>query len=590
MAGLPVISLTQHGVPQTTATLPPPAVKVWSGAPASIDSEQAMIWLNDHQLLYETEDREGTRMVGYLVRQHDFASNTDVLLQPLNDHLKQWHGTPIGWHPFSPDGSKLACAQEVPGGNPEVLLSVQGKRLADPFQIGGYRSEGVIDCNPGCWLSDSQGYLELQIDQRTARYSRVLIHPAQGSGKPRLLPLSPPVPYGNWDDQEPTPTTDGKIVMLSHRDRWVTGGDGSTNTENVTEAVKLTTISLSASGARAATIPVALPVQGQSADPYLSPSGRLLVWRVRSSFQHQRKESLWVSERDGRNAHKVLEVDWNAPSYALAFTDVSWLPDSHRVSFVCEGALYTMPVPSYNDQVGNRVGGVCAPPLTPPYMRVRIRRFTTLCELPGNDLPERSDLYGTTMGGRVLGRGTIFKLTTSGLLTTLHSFTGFDGTAPESGLVQGRDGSLYGTAEVGGTGFTDRDGGGCGTVFKITTSGVFTLLHRFDGRDGAGPEATLIQGKDGNLYGTTRFARPGRGTVFRITPSGLLTTLHRFNGGLKGDGVEPYDLIQGKDGNLYGTTSGGGYRGTIFKLTMTPVISGDTYHGSRVAPAAPSQS
>jgi uncharacterized repeat protein (TIGR03803 family) len=119
---------------------------------------------------------------------------------------------------------------------------------------------------------------------------------------------------------------------------------------------------------------------------------------------------------------------------------------------------------------------------------------------------------------------------------------------------------------------------------------VFTLLHRFDGRDGAGPEATLIQGKDGNLYGTTRFARPGRGTVFRITPSGLLTTLHRFNGGLKGDGVEPYDLIQGKDGNLYGTTSGGGYRGTIFKLTMTPVISGDTYHGSRVAPAAPSQS
>ncbi len=179
-----------------------------------------------------------------------------------------------------------------------------------------------------------------------------------------------------------------------------------------------------------------------------------------------------------------------------------------------------------------------------------------ICAKDGN-------LYGTTQAGGIAGKGTIFKLTTTGEFTTLHFFTGGDGTAPDSGLVQGTDGDIYGTAAVGGR-TTLR--GDAGTVFKITTAGVFTLLHQFGVSDGAVPEASLIQDKDGAFYGTT-LAGPDRGTVFRITPSGHLTTLHRFS---FYDGDSPFDLIQGRDGNLYGTTA---TVGSVFKLTMTPIIA-----------------
>ena len=187
------------------------------------------------------------------------------------------------------------------------------------------------------------------------------------------------------------------------------------------------------------------------------------------------------------------------------------------------------------------------------------------------------NFYGTTTTGGANGYGTVFKITGTGALTTLYSFCAqancTDGIGPEAGLVQGTDGNFYGTAAGGGV-------GGFGTVFKITRAGALTTLYSFcpDGfscTDGLGPVAGLVQGTDGNFYGTTTDggAHFQGGTVFKITPRGTLTTLYSFCALAScADGYNPFKaaLIQGTDGNFYGTTSSGGVHsstGTIFKIT-----------------------
>jgi uncharacterized repeat protein (TIGR03803 family) len=173
------------------------------------------------------------------------------------------------------------------------------------------------------------------------------------------------------------------------------------------------------------------------------------------------------------------------------------------------------------------------------------------------------NFYGTTTGGGSgsCGCGTVFKITPSGTLMTLHSFlNGTDGGYTYAGLIQATNGDFYGTAEEGGA-------NGYGTVFQITQGGTLTTLHSFDSTDGANPQAALVQATDGNLYGTTRFGA-NSGTVFKISPTGTLTTLHSFD---SSDGANPFGgMVQGTDGNLYGTTSGGGADndGTIFKITL----------------------
>jgi uncharacterized repeat protein (TIGR03803 family) len=171
-------------------------------------------------------------------------------------------------------------------------------------------------------------------------------------------------------------------------------------------------------------------------------------------------------------------------------------------------------------------------------------------------------LYGTTLGGGANGYGTVFKITPSGKLTTLHSFDGTDGNTPFAGLVQATDGKFYGTTYEGGANNE-------GTVFKITPSGTLTTMHSFDVTDGDEPVAGLVQAADGNLYGTTTGdGASSYGTVFKITLRGRLTTLHSFD---VTDGDEPGTglLIQATDGNLYGTTIGGGANGfgTVFEIT-----------------------
>jgi len=177
------------------------------------------------------------------------------------------------------------------------------------------------------------------------------------------------------------------------------------------------------------------------------------------------------------------------------------------------------------------------------------------------------NFYGTTYGGGANGDGSVFKLTPNGSETLLYSFAGgtADGANPYGGLLQGSDGTLYGTTVNGGA-------NGYGTVFALTPGGTETLLYSFgaSATDGQSPQAALILGSDGNFYGTTlNGGINGDGTVFQLTPTGTETVLYSFAGGTA-DGANPYaGLLQASDGNFYGTTANGGANGfgTVFKVT-----------------------
>jgi uncharacterized repeat protein (TIGR03803 family) len=196
------------------------------------------------------------------------------------------------------------------------------------------------------------------------------------------------------------------------------------------------------------------------------------------------------------------------------------------------------------------------------------------------------NFYGTTYGGGANNFGTIFKISPTGAFTTLYNFCSLslctDGQAPNGGLVQATNGSFYGTTYAGGADY--------GTVFELTTNGNQTTLKTLytfcaqghgDCPDGDGPTGTLVQGTDGNFYGTTweggnyfGYCPYGCGTVFKITPAGVLTTLHSF--GSTNDGYNPLvsGLIQGSNGNLYGTTTASltGF-GTIFEITRSGTLT-----------------
>jgi uncharacterized repeat protein (TIGR03803 family) len=190
-------------------------------------------------------------------------------------------------------------------------------------------------------------------------------------------------------------------------------------------------------------------------------------------------------------------------------------------------------------------------------------------------LASDGNFYGLTSGNN--SDGTIFKMTPSGTLTTLHTFSGSDGVAPMGPLVQGRNGYLYGATLTGGTGVSRAChvfGFSCGTIFKISTAGGFTTVHEFAGKDGANPSAGLVLATDGNLYGTTYSGGNNindAGTVFVISPSGAFATLYDFCSQTSClDGANPaMPLLQATSGVLYGTTRYGGTQtnGTFFSLS-----------------------
>jgi uncharacterized repeat protein (TIGR03803 family) len=180
-------------------------------------------------------------------------------------------------------------------------------------------------------------------------------------------------------------------------------------------------------------------------------------------------------------------------------------------------------------------------------------------------LDSAGNIYGTAYQGGASNFGTVFKYSTKGVLTTLHSFSGPDGENPEGGLTAA-SGAFYGTAQYGGA-------NGDGTVFKITTAGAETTLHSFTGSDGYYPHGWLVDA-GGALYGTTA---GGSGTVFKMTSAGALTTLHSFcslPSCADGDLVTA-GLMQGTDGNLYGATDVGGANndGTVYELTLKGTLT-----------------
>jgi uncharacterized repeat protein (TIGR03803 family) len=239
---------------------------------------------------------------------------------------------------------------------------------------------------------------------------------------------------------------------------------------------------------------------------------------------------------------------------------------------------------------------------------VRSQTLTTLHSFDGTDgsnpdapLVQATDgnLYGATSeggtsnGGGICtsGCGVVFKMTSSGTLTLLHSFDLNDGAAPSAALVQAADGSFYSTTAFGGTSSACSDLYHCGAVFKMAPNDVLTRLYSFCSQsgctDGFTPTGALVPEQSGNFYGTTAYGGANgsyNGTVFRISASSKLTTLYNFcSQSSCTDGASPYGtLIQAADGSFYGTTGFGGANssecegsgcGTVFKITPDGILT-----------------
>lgn len=193
-----------------------------------------------------------------------------------------------------------------------------------------------------------------------------------------------------------------------------------------------------------------------------------------------------------------------------------------------------------------------------PLYRMKSSEFVSAPLVLGQD----ELLYGTASGGQS-GKGLVFRLTGDGRRQVLHHFSGADGDEP-MGLVQAPDGALYGVTVRGGS---HNDG----TVYRIDPTGQFETLHHFQrsATGGGWPRATLMLSRDGHFYGSTSLGGPAdAGAIFRLKGQGPITWLHWFDPALDDGGYPEGRLIEASDGLFYGTTAGGGRRGsgTVFSM------------------------
>jgi len=222
-----------------------------------------------------------------------------------------------------------------------------------------------------------------------------------------------------------------------------------------------------------------------------------------------------------------------------------------------------------------------------PYGFDRLYNFTNLNQATNGAVPvaglvvdAQGDVFGTTSEGGAFNSGTIFEVTPTRTESVLYNFTGgADGSHPWGGLIRDSQGNFYGTTYQGGTG-SGCGLAGCGVVFKLATDGTETVLYNFTGgADGSGPLGGLVLDGQGNLYGTTigggnlTCSGTGCGVVFEIAAGGGETVLYSFLGASDGSHPETSLILDGQ-GSLYGTTNEGGGSncngygcGTVFKIS-----------------------
>jgi uncharacterized repeat protein (TIGR03803 family) len=255
----------------------------------------------------------------------------------------------------------------------------------------------------------------------------------------------------------------------------------------------------------------------------------------------------------------ALAISAQAQSYSVVttFNPTTGVPSQGARLALVNGVLYatTFSGGAYNNGVVLQIAGDVASPLYNFTGTIPETEFPTgvIADSAGN-------LYGTTEEGGSANAGTIYKLDTSGTFTVLYSFSGPDGQLPW-GLVRDPSGALYGTTVTGGS------AGCCGVAYKLDQFGTFTVLHQFTGTvDGVGGGGPLVY-QNGQLYGVTPSGgASGRGYIYAInSTTGAKTVLHTFAGNY---GSHPSPLISDGGTNLYGTASVQAPYGNVYRLSL----------------------